>query len=733
MLYEIPRKEKVMNKIAKHLLSAVTAGAMLCAALPSVALPSFADDAVPTLNDNGTPDNAKDDYYEISNGKQLFWFANLVNGTEEQDPVPNANAKLMNDIGCFNLEDWTSIGATVSYTGTFDGNGYSIDHLHQYVEDAAFCYSLDNGGRILDLTLKECSFFGREEAAGFCCSLGKGIIAQCAIVSSCVRSNGLRAGGIVAYSGRSAAGTGSIQQCLCNADVEVREPQYEVAYAGGIVGELNAGVIFQCLTLGYIDSTTVDNCQYYGGIAAVINSNSGAKVDSSYWLDEAISVRAQKINDTKKDVGNSDEIHCVDKAEMLSGYVCVEVNNGERVFHQNIGREYPTLEPNHHTPTYSNDIDPDTGRLIIVSDPCVYDEHGFCTLCGDAMPATDKDRDGCYEIANVGQLFWFGDYIVQGHLDTDAILTNDIIVNDSRTWKTPNTNDVGYKGKFDGQGHVISGLVHDANSTMGLLFDTIATGAVVKNLGIVDSYCPPLVKCNGLGGICVENRGTILNCYFVGTFKYNGEETPGGICKKNIGNIINSYSYILDAFQTKRTYGICETNGNNDASKPTAGTVENVCYREMEYMSTDGKTQMTDFAKNVRTENVKDCTSGTDDAFASGEICALLNARAGEEIWYQEIGKDLTPVLNPKHGSVNGYTVTVGDNTFSKYVNDGVVGDANDDGEFNMADIVLLQRWLIGEDVELSNWKLLDFNSDGRLNVSDMTLLKTVLLQNEAA
>ena len=57
-------------------------------------------------------------------------------------------------------------------------------------------------------------------------------------------------------------------------------------------------------------------------------------------------------------------------------------------------------------------------------------------------------------------------------------------------------------------------------------------------------------------------------------------------------------------------------------------------------------------------------------------------------------------------------------------------GDVNDDGEFNVADAVLLQKWLLAEsDIHLANWKAADFCSDNKLDVFDLCLMRRELLR----
>lgn len=57
-------------------------------------------------------------------------------------------------------------------------------------------------------------------------------------------------------------------------------------------------------------------------------------------------------------------------------------------------------------------------------------------------------------------------------------------------------------------------------------------------------------------------------------------------------------------------------------------------------------------------------------------------------------------------------------------------GDVNDDGEFNISDVVLLQKWLLSvHDTQLTNWKEADLCADGRLDVFDLCLMKQRLIE----
>ena len=57
-----------------------------------------------------------------------------------------------------------------------------------------------------------------------------------------------------------------------------------------------------------------------------------------------------------------------------------------------------------------------------------------------------------------------------------------------------------------------------------------------------------------------------------------------------------------------------------------------------------------------------------------------------------------------------------------------VVGDCNSDGQFTVADIIMLQRWLINGNTLVDDWQAADLSEDGRLNTMDLVLMKRKLI-----
>ena len=136
----------------------------------------------------------------------------------------------------------------------------------------------------------------------------------------------------------------------------------------------------------------------------------------------------------------------------------------------------------------------------------------------------------------------------------------DITVNagDSATWKATapthawscsTAHDFRFAGTFDGQGHTVSGLYSKTEQECGL-FGTVASGAVIKNVKVVNSYFEYLPNearnhC-GMGGIAgrvdagnvvTGKTSTIANCY-VEAILYTSATSSQDVGKTGMGGIV---------------------------------------------------------------------------------------------------------------------------------------------------------------------------------------------------
>ena len=171
-----------------------------------------------------------------------------------------------------------------------------------------------------------------------------------------------------------------------------------------------------------------------------------------------------------------------------------------------------------------------------------------------------QDGDGYYLIGNAAELYGFAGLVNNGNATANAKLTADIVVNehvlaangeantgDFVQW-TPIGNDYFkdkvYSGTFDGQGHTVSGLYVSGNGWNVGFVGRVSGTAVVKNLGIVDSYFSSSNNFLGsiVGGVANNSSVTLANVYSTSTVK--GENYIGGLVGSDGTSsvtIINSY------------------------------------------------------------------------------------------------------------------------------------------------------------------------------------------------
>ncbi|MGN1113167.1 MAG: GLUG motif-containing protein, partial [Acutalibacteraceae bacterium] len=200
-----------------------------------------------------------------------------------------------------------------------------------------------------------------------------------------------------------------------------------------------------------------------------------------------------------------------------------------------------------------------------------------------------KDTGGVYQIGTAAELYGFAQIVNGGNTSASAVLTADIVVNtgvlnDSgelntgtfTDWTPIGNYDNQYTGKFDGQGHTISGLYFNNSGTDYVgLFGYLGEYGEIKNVGVIDSYF------NGhdyVGGVCGYNsrNGTITGCYNTGTVSCT--YYVGGVCGRNYGTITGCYN-IGTVSGTNFVSGVCGRNYNGTITGCyNIGTVSGTSY-----------------------------------------------------------------------------------------------------------------------------------------------------------
>ena len=165
-----------------------------------------------------------------------------------------------------------------------------------------------------------------------------------------------------------------------------------------------------------------------------------------------------------------------------------------------------------------------------------YADYVGAFLGGDLVSATPTTpRMGCPATCEGYELTANLDFAA----DEMAVTSTDPYPN----W-TPIGPSPGYSAEFNGNGHTISRLTITGGGRAGL-FDTLAAGGVIRDLGIIApsvSAGPPTA--NFMGVLTASNSGTITASYVQGgsvtltsTFAY-----AGGLVGGNTGTIQSSYS-----------------------------------------------------------------------------------------------------------------------------------------------------------------------------------------------
>ena len=125
--------------------------------------------------------------------------------------------------------------------------------------------------------------------------------------------------------------------------------------------------------------------------------------------------------------------------------------------------------------------------------------------------------DGVYQIANAYNMASFAALVNAGENEADAVVTADIDLADAivgDAWTSVGTNDVPYKGTFDGQGHTIKNITYTAKGQYNGLFGKLSTGATVKNFTAegtmtvstgVTGRAVALIAAAGDGGVLIQN------------------------------------------------------------------------------------------------------------------------------------------------------------------------------------------------------------------------------------
>ncbi len=227
--------------------------------------------------DNGTESDPSDDWFEIKNAGNLFWFAGYL--AEDEGHI-GAGAKLTADISMPAGKSFVPLSAGPSgsgYSGVFDGQGHTVDGLYIHPETGYSATGLfkrvNAGGTVKNLALTGVDIGCDTSEVGGICGINEGTVENCSVTGA-VTSSGHAdfVGGICGTN------DGLVQRCYSGAAVSAGNSS-----AGGICGRSRpqqGGRIENCYNAGAVSAKwfaggicgdfqgeEMQNCHSVGGVS----------------------------------------------------------------------------------------------------------------------------------------------------------------------------------------------------------------------------------------------------------------------------------------------------------------------------------------------------------------------------------------------------------------------------------------------------------------------------------
>lgn len=488
------------------------------------------------------------DVYTISNLQQMFGFAKLCNASN--DYFEGKTIKLGADItmNAGNAADWMKTAPAntwmpINIKGTFDGQGHTISGLYSKTTNTytGLFNTIYSGAVVKNLKLAN-SYIegnGKDTRSGVGSIAGRNNGTIDTVYSSAILKNSKQmTGGIVGMVtgtgenkivnswfageihavgssggilGGSYAAKASIEHCLNTGTLSIASGNA----VGGLCGyaQSTANVTMKdSLNAGTYAKEGSGTAKQIGSIIGAVHANAFLTTDKVYGTEE---FSTSKIGwNGSKTV--SETATAVRKTEAIQG-------NGAYQWTALDFEKYWVLRDKNVPALASFEkatLSIDEAKKLV--DFSWYDEHG-----------------DVYTISTLQQLTGFNTLC---NADTDYFkgktvkLGADITINTGKAadWATKAPKNewvpINFSGTFDGQGHTISGVYAKTTNTYTGLFNTINSGAVVKNLKLVNSYFEGNggATRSGVGSVAGRNNGTIDTVYSSAIVK-NSKQMTGGI------------------------------------------------------------------------------------------------------------------------------------------------------------------------------------------------------------
>ena len=595
-----------------------------------------------------------DGFYTINTAAELNWFAALVNHGNKK-----VNAQLGADIDFteFTRRDVMIGGDAFSanesdearaFEGIFDGKEHTVKIAYNVSYDGVALFKVISNSQIKNLR-----------------------------VSGSIESTQRFIGGLMFVT----RGASTIENVVVDVDIVGSYPGD--ATHGGICAVAHENPVFRnCAFVGSI------NAPYCEGSAAIIGYAHGEAetiiencyvAPKEFLLTGNSTVIARHVRNIVNCFYTSsitdfwaNEATMLSTDAVASGELCFKINEGGEtdVWRQNISSDAYPLPFASHAMVYANGslkCDGTPGGDIAYSNTQgepQRDEHQYvddiCSVCGARIIRNGQQLKNLADAINNGDID--GNVIVDLANDIDMAgiqfegigtrFTQQIDEESSEDVKRP------YKGTFDGHGYRIKNMLIESESGNKGLFG-VASGAYIKNV-VVDASCEIFSTgySAGIVGTSIgRNTLTIENCgneaaVNVGPNGVNGAGILG------VNDLSEAYVRIFNCYNTGDIVGQRECGAISGWLGDHADVVNTYNCGTVAPEAVDGDRTFARYnGSNVSFTNCfevngSQVTQTEETNVGSGKLCYDINEGAGKVVFYQTLGSDRHPVLDPTHGIV---------------------------------------------------------------------------------
>lgn len=580
-----------------------------------------------------------DGWYEVGTAEQLYEFAELVS----HNAIPsNCSVRLTANIE-FEDYHYTTIGRSGSFPfkGTFDGQGHYIEMDLKDIYGRTGLFGYINIATIKNLT-----------------------------VSGTVTMEHHNCGG--GLGGRSDGDGTKIENVFVQTDIYYTHSNGD-ATVGGFFANMEGNVLLKnCLFTGTIDTGTAEG---NGGLIGWAGGGSRVSIQNCLVMPFDYTKNGNSAEFARNNPSVENCYYVTDSdARLRTGELCYLLNgkvSGGENWLQNLSSNLFTFPIPAHAHSYIDALTPNIvyangvlscdgsaveGAEVVYSNvnESVIPDHsfadGWCSVCGHIDENFITPVDGVYSIANVAELKWFSGMVAAGHQTINAVLAEDIAMTAADAYVPVGTDAKPFKGQFDGRFHTVDLYIDKIGevSRQGL-FGTLSGDATISNV-TVKGYVGAKEYAGGIAG-AVQNAGTVTfdRCGNEADIEASGANAGGIVGCNFSGKVVVKNCYnVGDIVGDRESAGISGWLGNN-------AVVENT-YNAGEVYGVDGTKTFARWGSGTYTNcyNTLDANTlaGRTDSYpmekvASGELCVALG-----EAFYQNLGEDEYPVLDPTHKKV---------------------------------------------------------------------------------